>query len=117
MGRLKKDSQHLSKAITRAASLSSIDASMDLGNGITLAKYNTVITDLKNSQNIYNAVLSTVDEKLNIVRASEKIVADYSERILAGVGSKYGKNSNEYEMAGGVKKSDRKRPVRKPKTV
>ena len=38
---------------------------------------------------------------------------DYSERILLAVAVKYGRDSNEYEMAGGVRKSERKRPVRK----
>ena len=40
---------------------------------------------------------------------------DLNERALDGVASKYGKNSNEYEQAGGTRKSERKRPVRKPK--
>jgi hypothetical protein len=35
--------------------------------------------------------------------------------MLAGVASKFGKNSDEYEKAGGKKKSERKGPVRKPK--
>jgi hypothetical protein len=35
--------------------------------------------------------------------------------MLAGVSSKFGKNSDEYEKAGGTKKSERKKPVRKPK--
>jgi hypothetical protein len=34
---------------------------------------------------------------------------DLTERMLAGVGSKYGKDSTEYEKAGGVRKSERKR--------
>jgi hypothetical protein len=29
--------------------------------------------------------------------------------MLVGVAAKYGKNSNEYKMAGGVRKADRKR--------
>ena len=34
--------------------------------------------------------------------------------ITAGVASKYGKDSDEYEKAGGVRKSERKRPMRPP---
>jgi hypothetical protein len=37
--------------------------------------------------------------------------------MLAGVGSKYGKDSSEYEQAGGTRTSERKPPVRKPKTA
>ncbi|MDF5737696.1 MULTISPECIES: hypothetical protein [unclassified Nostoc] len=35
--------------------------------------------------------------------------------MLLSVAAKYGKNSDEYKMAGGVRRSDRKRPVRQPK--
>jgi hypothetical protein len=46
---------------------------------------------------------------------AEKRLQDLSERVLAGVAAKYGKNSNQYEKVGGVRKADRKRPApRKP---
>jgi hypothetical protein len=38
-----------------------------------------------------------------------------SVNMLAGVKIKHGADSAEYEMAGGTRASDRKRPVRKPK--
>jgi hypothetical protein len=38
---------------------------------------------------------------------------DWNERMLAGVATAYGKDSSEYEQAGGVRKSERKKPVRK----
>ncbi|BAZ67792.1 hypothetical protein NIES4106_25490 [Fischerella sp. NIES-4106] len=41
-------------------------------------------------------------------------MGDISERMLTGVACKYGKDSSEYEMAGGVRKSDR---VRKSTTT
>ena len=37
--------------------------------------------------------------------------------MLAAVGVEYGKNSTEYELAGGTRKSERKAPVRKAKTT
>jgi hypothetical protein len=40
---------------------------------------------------------------------------DWNERILSGVATKYGKNSSQYEMAGGVKKSERKKQTPKQK--
>ena len=39
------------------------------------------------------------------------------KRMLTGVATEYGKDSPEYEAAGGVRKSERKKPVRKPKTA
>ncbi|BAY60611.1 hypothetical protein NIES22_06700 [Calothrix brevissima NIES-22] len=48
-----------------------------------------------------------------MVAENEKRLAEFCERMLTGVASKYGRNSDEYQMAGGVRKSDRKRNTRK----
>ena len=40
-----------------------------------------------------------------------------SERMLIAVAAKYGKDSYEYEMAGGIRKSERKRPTRRLDSV
>ena len=58
----------------------------------------------------YNAVLSDADVKLTALKSKEKALKDYSERMLAGVGARFGKNSPEYERAGGVRKDKKKRP-------
>jgi hypothetical protein len=44
------------------------------------------------------------------VIAQIDVVNDWSERMLTGIASKFGKNSSQYEMAGGVKKDERKKP-------
>lgn len=116
MARMKRKSASVDKAKTRAASLASIDQNLDLGNGLTLAGYTKQIGDTETSLNEYNAKLSELDQALNTLQTSEGTLDDLTERMLIGVGSKYGKDSNEYEMAGGVRKSERKPPVRKPKT-
>ena len=107
----KKSVSHFEKAITRLAALKSINEKMDLGNGLSVPVYEEAINDLRTKINDYNTHLSLADEKKNIVRASEIALQDLSDRMLAGVGSKFGKNSDEYEKAGGVKKSGRKRAV------
>jgi hypothetical protein len=40
-----------------------------------------------------------------------------SQRVFNGVASRYGKDSNEYEAAGGKKVSERKHPVKKTKVA
>ena len=116
MARIKRSSATVEKATQRASALSSINASLDLGNGLTLGDYTDSIASLKAKMDVYNATLSLADGQLNTLGDGEKALADLSDRMLGGVASKFGKNSNEYEMAGGVRKSDRKRPVRKAKT-
>jgi hypothetical protein len=53
--------------------------------------------------------LSSLDGDLNKLEAAEDALNDLSERMLAGVGVKFTRDSDEYEEAGGVRKSDRKR--------
>jgi hypothetical protein len=108
----KKSSSHYNKAVTRLASLKSIDTKMDLGNGLDIAVYEAAVSDLRTKIDDYNTHLSQVDEKKNLIASSEQTLRDLSERMLSGVASKFGKNSDEYEKAGGVKKSERKKAVR-----
>ena len=103
-------------AKTRAASLASISATLDLGGDITLVGFKAVIGDAETKLNEYNTKLSELDDYLNALVALEKSVTDWSERMLSGVATKFGKDSSEYEKAGGTRKSERKKMVRKPKT-
>ncbi|MEH2084422.1 MAG: hypothetical protein V7K89_31975 [Nostoc sp.] len=56
------------------------------------------------------------------LEVAEKSLMELTEHMLVSVAAKYGKNSDEYKMAGGVRRSDvydglrlRKRPMRQPK--
>jgi hypothetical protein len=121
MARTKKTSKVIESANTRLASLKSIDSKLDLGNGITVEIYSQLIDDASKALEEYNTSLSIADEKSNVFDTSEVKLKDMHERVLLGVGAKYGKNSNEYEQAGGTKKQDRKKIVKtkekKPETV
>jgi len=113
MGRQKRTSKTLDKAQRRAAGLSSIDPSLDLGNGLTLANFSQQIQSVRQKQDAYNQALSTVDTLYNDLLAAEKVLADLNERMLTGAAARYGKDSSEYEQAGGTRKSERKPPTRK----
>ncbi|WP_396192319.1 hypothetical protein [Flavobacterium sp.] len=105
----------LEKGITRLAAVKSIDAALDLGNNITVANYETQVQLLSTKVNTYNTTLSTIDDLYNECIAQKNILKDWNERVLTGVATKYGKNSSQYEMAGGKKKSERKKPTPKAK--
>jgi hypothetical protein len=107
---LKRTSKVLEKANVRAAGLRSIGQE-DFGGGLTTASYDAAVEETRQKLEDYNQALSAVDEKANILADSEKKLQDLNERVLAGVAAKYGKNSNQYEKVGGVRKADRKRPA------
>ena len=115
MARRKRKSIVLENALKRVAGLQAINPNLDLGNGLTVPGFATEVTRLENLMNAYNTLLAQSDEGQNKAIAQEKIVRDLSERMLGGIGSKFGHDSNEYEKAGGKRKSEHKRPVRKKK--
>ena len=99
----------------RLAGIRSISPTLDLGDGKTAAAYEKQVNAVKVAIAEYNQTLSTVDAQHNRIVAAVKLLGDWNERMLAGVASKFGKDSDEYEKAGGVRKSERKRSTRKPK--
>jgi len=113
MPRRKKSSRILIQAEKRLASIQSIDANLDLGNGITVQGYQQIIETLRQKVTTYNEQVSLLDQASNGITVAEKVARDYSELVLLAVATKYGKDSDEYEMAGGTRKSERKRPTRK----
>jgi len=117
MARKKRKSPAVEKAVTRAASLSSISPTLDLGNGLTLAAYEAAIANITDAKagllTTYNTTLSTLDGQLSELQKAERALNTLSAAMLRAAGIKYGEDSKEYEEAGGVRTSARKRPARK----
>lgn len=106
MARKKRTSTALEKAKIRIASLKSIDPALNLNGGLTLASYEAQTDDTEAKLELYNTKLSELDKLLNELQASEILLNTLSARILAGVGVVYGKDSSEYEQAGGTRTSE-----------
>lgn len=115
MARRKRTSNVLQKAERRASSMGSINAELDLGNGMTLASFWDDIDSLRDKQKQYNMLLSNVDQLYNEMLEAEKSLSEKSERMLNAVAVVYGRQSSEYEMAGGTRRSERRRYI--PSTV
>ncbi|MBW4691426.1 MAG: hypothetical protein KME27_06620 [Lyngbya sp. HA4199-MV5] len=113
MARPKRSSVVLQKAEKREAGLQSISDSLDLGNELTLQTYSQRIQALRLKISTYNSTLSTLDDLSRDIKSAEQELRDLSEQMLLGVAAKYGKNSGEYGKAGGIPKSERRRPTRK----
>lgn len=107
--RKKSSSQVLETGAKRAAGLEAIDPQLDLGNGLTLALYKTALTEAQTAMNTHNTAVAALDDADNTFKASEARLRDLNERMLAGVASKFGRDSSQYEQAGGTKKSERRR--------
>jgi pantoate kinase len=112
MARKKRTSQMLEKAVRRAASINSIDPNLDLGNGLTLSAFSTLIEALRTRENAYNSALSNLDKLYREMLETERELGDMAEHMLLGVATRYGKSSVEYGMAGGVPKNQRRKRLR-----
>ncbi|MBN4002229.1 hypothetical protein [Nostoc sp. LPT] len=112
MARRKRTSLVLEKAVRRAASINSIDPSLDLGNGLTLPAFSTLIETMRTRENAYNSALSSLDKLYREMLETEGELGDMTEHMLMAVGTRYGKSSVEYGMAGGVPKNQRRKGLR-----
>ncbi|MEH2302006.1 MAG: hypothetical protein V7K88_24235 [Nostoc sp.] len=112
MARRKRTSLVLERAVRRAASINSIDPSLDLGNKLTLPAFSTLIETMRTRENAYNSALSSLDKLYREMLETEDELGDMTEHMLMAVGTRYGKSSVEYGMAGGVPKNQRRKGLR-----
>ncbi|MEH2174461.1 hypothetical protein [Nostoc sp.] len=112
MSRQKRTSRVLEKAELRASGMKSILPSIKFEEDYTLEKLIDSIEQLRNKIDVHNSALAIVDSTLTEVEEMEKNLKQLSEKMLMVVAIKYGKDSAEYEMAGGVRNSDRLRKMR-----
>jgi len=115
MARRKRNSNVLERADRRIESLQSISVQLDFGvraasrrEGLTIQAYTMTINDLRSKLCAYNTALSTIDKLTDDVKNAEQVVIAMSEKMLLGVASRYGKSSQEYEMAGGARRGNTK---------
>ncbi|MBW4580514.1 MAG: hypothetical protein KME42_13195 [Tildeniella nuda ZEHNDER 1965/U140] len=113
MPRPKKVSRILDKAESRLGALKAVSVSLDLGNGLTVETYEQLINETRQKLEVYNTALAVVNDASIAIGEGKTLLSEWSERMLMGVASKFGKNSNEYAMAGGTRRKDRKRPARR----
>ena len=107
MTRPKRTSRMLEKAELRSASLKAVDPTMNFGDARTMTNLTTQIEQLRTKLNAYNTALAIIDSSRTEIQDLEKSLGNLSDQMLIGVAFKYGKDSREYEMAGGVRKSER----------
>lgn len=90
----------------RAASLEAIDPALDLGNGLSLAALRTDIQAAQAVLDSYNNRLAELDGIVNTLKDKEKGLELLISRLLAGIAAVYGRDSTEYEQAGGTRTSE-----------
>ncbi|MBD2460342.1 hypothetical protein H6G89_04725 [Oscillatoria sp. FACHB-1407] len=109
MSRKRITSRMLGKAELRAAGLKAINPQLDFGNSRSVEQLTDLIAKLRARIDAYNTALAVIDSSKSEIESLEKMLGELTEQLLIGVAYQYGNDSREYEMAGGVRKSDRVR--------
>ncbi|MEH2448536.1 MAG: hypothetical protein V7K18_23005 [Nostoc sp.] len=109
MTQRKRNSIALTKAERRIEGMQTINSQLDFSNGFSITTYSTKVIELREKLAAYNQAQTIVDKTHNALIETERELNIYTEQMLLNVASRYGKNSDEYEMAGGTRRSDRKK--------
>ncbi|MBD2101827.1 hypothetical protein [Leptolyngbya sp. FACHB-261] len=99
------------------AGLKMISEELELEKSLTLGSFTTSIEQIRTRLKAYNSLLAQIDVAQAELVEEEKRLKHMTSDMLTGVASKYGKDSYEYKLAGGTRRSERKRPVHKSKPV
>lgn len=104
--RKKTRSRSLETAEFRANQLANIDNTIEFGGGFSYQVYRDLVETAKAELDKYNSMMADVDEQRIVVRKLEKKLNDANERVFTGIITQYGRDSAEYEMIGGKRKSE-----------
>ncbi|MBL1201217.1 MAG: hypothetical protein FWK04_19595 [Nostoc sp. GBBB01] len=106
MSQRKRTSRVLENAELKFAGVKAIDTNLDIGDNYNTIKFAQLIEELRTKLENHNTILSTIDSSKIELEQLEKKLVSYCENMMMGIGFKYGKDSREYQMAGGVRRSE-----------
>jgi len=111
--RKRTSSQTLEKARHILAGLKQITPTPEFGPELTEALFEAEINGYTHDLEAFNGGLADLDDQQNRLDGREQRLSDFSQRIQAAVKALYGPDSSQFEVIGGVRRSDRKRRTRK----
>jgi len=99
-------SRALDVGLTRTTGFQEIDGNIEFSEGFTKDSYNELVFETLQTLQKYNAALMRADKAKRLFEKKERELADANERVKAGIVSIYGRDSYEYTLLGGVRKSE-----------
>lgn len=113
--RRKQASEEMKELIQKIAGMKTIDGNFDAGNGVTVAAAEALLARGETGLSNCNQSVAAADDADNVFAGINKEIRAFNKKVLPATGLKYGTDSSEYELVGGVRESERKRPTKKPK--
>ena len=84
-------------------------------NDVTLEQFQTAMATCTTGDNEVETKRRELTALINQRDAANATLKNMTTRALSGIRGFFGPDSDEYELAGGTRTSERKKPVRKPK--
>jgi hypothetical protein len=75
-----------------------------MGEGASVAEFSASIAETQAKVDRYNLAIATLTQLHSEMMVSEKSLANQHERMLNSISGKFGRDSVQYEMAGGRKR-------------
>ncbi len=107
MHRKKRTSTVLERAQLRAAGLHAINPNVDFGKSRSLSNLTHLMEQLRTKIDAYNMAVAILEKSNVEIQSLEKELGELADQMLTSVAYTYGKDSSEYELVGGVRKSER----------
>src|SRR6185436_8074063 len=111
--RKRTSSETLEKARHILAGLKQITPRPEFGPELTEALFEAEINGFTHDLAAFNGGLADLDDQQNRLDDREQRLSDFCQRLQAAVKALYGPDSSQFEVIGGVRRSDRKRRTRK----
>lgn len=113
--RRKQETEEMKELRQKIAGMKAIDPAFDAGNGVTLVEAEAKLKKGVDALEDSNQALAIADDKGNIFNGVNLEIRGFNKKVLPAGGLKYGTDSSEYELLGGVRDSERKKRTTKPK--
>ncbi len=86
------------------------------GDSLTATILKAKLDEYETAMTNYDTAMDTVTAMQNRVKLIEDKLSEYNKRILKSAAGKFKEESDEYEMLGGTRPSERKKPGKKSNT-
>jgi hypothetical protein len=107
------ESKGLEKAQRRLKGIKYLSPQLDLGNGVSTQDFALKTETMQSKLEAHNALVTEFIAKVTAsrdeVKELDQALAETAERMLNTIAAIYGKDSDEYEMVGGTKRSSYKK--------
>lgn len=94
------------KLQSRMTALEPVEPDFDFGEGLDKQTLTAFVDSLQEKLAAYNNTLATADSLRDELKKLEKKADDISERLYAAIIARFGRDSEQYQRIGGVRKSE-----------